>query len=173
MLPLLVLLSFIGVLSGLILEYFKETLLMYPQLLVLIPVMLGMGGNIGAILACRISTAFHLGYIEFSFYNKVLRRNVLATLILATLVFTLLGLVSWPISALLGIGVNISLLRLLGISLVSGLITSFIIVLITLSGSFFSYRYGWDPDNVLLPVVTSLGDVSGILVFYLIASFFL
>lgn len=173
MLPLLILLTTIGVFSGLILENYKETLFQYPQLLVLLPVMIGMGGNLGAILASRLSTAFHLGLVELKITNRPLKNNIISIFILSTILFTILGFLTWFISITLGIGHRLTLIQLTLISQISGIILSIIIILITIISSYLTYLYGLDPDNTILPLVSSLGDIIGILIFYLTALSFL
>ena len=65
MLPVLVVLTLVELGSGLVLDTLQETLLQYPSLLVLVPVTIGMAGNLGAIMASRLSTATHLGLLSF------------------------------------------------------------------------------------------------------------
>lgn len=173
MLPLLIALAAVGVVSGLILEFYKKTLLQYPQLLILIPIMIGMGGNLGAILASRVSTALHLGLIKLDPRNKVLRNNIYSTLLLATILFTIIGATVYPISSTLGMSQKLSALQTFTISITSGILISLITISITIVSTYLSYIYGLDPDNTVLPVVTSLSDVAGILVFYLTALAFL
>jgi len=66
MLPILAVLTAVELGSGLVLDTFEDTLLRYPSLLVLVPVTIGMAGNLGSVLAARLSTAFHLGLLSFS-----------------------------------------------------------------------------------------------------------
>ena len=56
MLPVLLPLTVIEIGSGLVLGSFEATLLRYPSLLVLVPVTIGTAGNLGSILAARLST---------------------------------------------------------------------------------------------------------------------
>jgi len=56
MFPLLVVLSVLEMGSGFVLESLEATYLDNPTLLVLVPVMIGMGGNLGAIFSARLST---------------------------------------------------------------------------------------------------------------------
>lgn len=171
--PLLTALAAVGVISGLILEAYKKTLIQYPQLLLLIPVMIGMGGNLGAILASRTSTALHLGIIELTPKNKALRNNIIAIIILATIIFTLTGILTHPISQILNIGNQLSITQITLISLTSGIMISLITIAITIISTYLSYTHGLDPDNTVLPIVTSLSDIAGILIFYLTALYFI
>jgi len=166
MTPLLMILTLVGIVSGLILQHFEETLLDYPELLVLIPVMIGMGGNLGAVLGARISSAFHLGIMKFSFNDEVLRTNIIAVLLLSFAIFTMTGVFGWAFSLILGIGTEVGLLYMTIISLIAGIALSILMVFITLISSYLSYKIGLDPDNTVLPIVTSLCDLLGVAIFY-------
>lgn len=167
MLPLLTTLTFVGIFSGLLLEIFKKTLLHYPQLLILIPVMIGLGGNLGAIFGARISTGLHLGIIQLNPKNRALRQNIYAILVLALILFSILGIITNPLSHFLGIGNELTIKTFFLISFFSGIAISLIIIVITLITSLLTYKFGMDPDNTILPTITSLCDMSGIFVFYL------
>jgi len=54
------------------------------------------------------------------------------------------------------------LIELIGIMLVSGVLTSFTLIFGLLALVFASYKYGLDPDNLIGPIVTTLGDVFGV-----------
>ena len=52
--PLLLVLSVLEMGSGMVIEALESTYLENPVLLVMVPVMIGMGGNLGAIVASRL-----------------------------------------------------------------------------------------------------------------------
>jgi Permease, similar to cation transporters len=71
-LPVLCILTIVEVGSGFVLERFEAQLLKYPALLALVPVTIGTAGNLGSILAARLSTALHLGTLVFAVDNEPL-----------------------------------------------------------------------------------------------------
>ena len=166
MLPVLLLLTLVELGSGLVLGSFEDTLLRYPSLLVLVPVTIGTAGNLGSVLAARLSTAFHLGTLSFAPADETLAGNALATVALAATVFPVVGLGAWSLSALTG-ATALSPWTVLAVSLTSGLSLAVLAVLVTVVATYAAYRLELDPDDVVIPVVTNTCDVLGVVLLYL------
>jgi mgtE-like transporter len=165
MLPLLVVLTLVELGSGLVLDSFESTLLQYPSLLVLVPVTIGMGGNLGSILAARLSTALHLGLLSFAPDDEALGGNALATVGLALTVFPLVGAGAWGLQRLLG-GTALPLATVVTVALLSGAVLALLAVVVAVLATYAAYRLGLDPDDVVIPVVTNVCDVLGVLVLF-------
>jgi len=165
MLPVLLLLTLVELGSGLVLGRFESTLLRYPSLLVLVPVTIGTAGNLGSILAARLSTAFHLGTLSFAPDDETLAGNALATVALAASIFPLVGLGAWGLSSLTG-STSLSPWTVLAVSLSSGLSLAVLAVLVTVVATYTAYRLELDPDDVVIPVVTNTCDVLGVVLLY-------
>jgi len=166
MLPILLLLTLVELGSGLVLRSFEDTLLRYPSLLVLVPVTIGTAGNLGSVLAARLSTAFHLGTLSFAPDDETLAGNALATVALAASVFPAVGLGAWGLSALTG-STDLSPWTVLAVSLTSGLSLAVLAVVVTVVATYAAYRFELDPDDVVIPVVTNTCDVLGVVLLYL------
>jgi len=54
------------------------------------------------------------------------------------------------------------LIELISIMVVSGVLTSTTLIFGLLTLVFASYEYGLDPDNLIGPIVTTLGDFFGV-----------
>jgi mgtE-like transporter len=165
MLPVLLALTLVEIFSGLVLGTFEEALLRYPSLLVLVPVTIGTAGNLGSILASRLSTAFHLGTLTFDPTDDELAGNALATVALAVTVFPAVGVGAWLLTALLG-GTRLGVATVLSVALASGLSLAVLAVAVALAATYAAYRFELDPDDVVIPVVTNLCDVLGVLVLF-------
>ena len=163
MLPVLLVLTMVEVGSGLVLGAFEASLYRYPTLLVLVPVTIGTAGNLGSVLASRLSTAFHLGTLSFSPSDEALAGNAVATVALAVTLFPVVGAGAWALRSLLG-GARLAVGTVVWISLVSGVALAVLAVAITLVATYGAYRYGLDPDDVVIPVVTNSCDVLGVVV---------
>ncbi len=164
MFPLLVVLSVIVLWAGITLEGAEELLEEFAILAVMVPTMVDMGGNLGAILSSRLSTRFHLGTTELNPSDRVLWANVAAILALAATIFTALGIGAWLIGLVL-FGGPITLANLLIISLVSGMSVAVIAVVFSFLATYGSYRLGIDPDDTTIPIVTNVVDVFGMVIF--------
>jgi len=164
-LPVLAVLTAIELGSGLVLESFEATLFRYPSLFVLVPVTIGMGGNLGSILAARLSTAFHLGLLSFDPTDDRLGGNAAATLALAVTIFPLVGACAWGLQTLLG-GTALGLATVVAVALLSGLTLAVLAVVVALAATYAAYRLELDPDDVVIPIVTNVCDVLGVLVLF-------
>ena len=167
MFPLLVGLSALEMGSGFVLESLEETYLDNPTLLMLVPVMIGMGGNLGAILSSRLSTRLHLGTLEFDPRDGVLWTNVAAIMLLAATVFTALGVAAWVVGRL--VAEPMPFVDLLVIAVVSGMLLAALAVLLSVGATYVSYRQGLDPDDTTIPVVTNVCDICGVIVLSAVA----
>jgi mgtE-like transporter len=166
MLPVLLLLTLVEIGSGLVLGRFEATLLAYPSLLVLVPVTIGTAGNLGSVLAARLSTAVHLGTLSFSVRDDILVGNAVATVALAISIFPIVGLGAWGLTALTG-ATALPPSTVLAVSLASGVSLAVLAVVVTAVVTYAAYRLELDPDDVVIPVVTNTCDVLGVVLLYL------
>ena len=166
MLPVLAVLTSIEIAMGLVLSSFESTLFQYPSLLVLVPVIIGTAGSLGSTLSARLSTAFHLGLLEFKFSNYHLTGNILST------IFPLIGVVTWVVSTIV-FEPLLGLFQIVLITTFSGILISIFTALIALITTYSSYLLSLDPDDVVIPTVTNLCDVFGIFVLLTAIFFFI
>ncbi len=165
MLPVLSVLTLVELASGLVLDGFQPTLLAYPTLLVLVPVTIGMGGNLGAVLASRLSTALHLGLLDFDAGDDALAGNAAATVLLAVTLFPAVGAGAWGLQALLGTA-RLGPATVVAVASAAGVALAVLAVAVAVAATYAAYRLGLDPDDVVIPVVTNVCDVLGVLVLF-------
>ncbi|MFP4174772.1 MAG: magnesium transporter [Halobacteriales archaeon] len=172
MMPILVALSVLEMGSGLVLHELERTFLGRPTLLVLVPVMIAMGGNLGSILSSRLSTRLHLGTLSFSPRDPAILTNVVAVLALAATVFAALGVSAYMLTLvpLVEIGGGMTLRETFTVSFVSGMALAVVAVALSISATYVSYRMGLDPDDTTIPVVTNLCDILGVVILAVVAS---
>ncbi len=160
--PILIAMAALGIVAGTILQSFEEELITYPSILVLVPALIGVGGNLGTIFGSRFATGIHLGVLEFKFSNPVFRNNIMAIVIASLIMFLILGFASYFISGLVGIGA-LPLASVLLLSFSAGLIIISALIPTAIFVAYISYRKGLDPDDTIIPTVTPTGDIIGIL----------
>jgi len=165
LLPILFVLTALELLGGLTLESFEATLLEYPSLLVLVPVTIGTAGNLGSILASRLSTDFHLGVLSFDPGDERLVGNTATTVLLAVSVFPAVGAGAWAVTRATG-GTRLSLLTVVVVALASGIVLAGLAILVAVLATYAAYRLELDPDNVVIPIVTNVCDVLGVVVLF-------
>jgi mgtE-like transporter len=170
-LPLLLALTLVEVASGLVLGAFEADLLAHPSLLVLVPVTIGTAGNLGSVLAARLSTAVHLGLLSFSPTDDRLAGNAVAVLALGASLFPVVGAGAWAVAAAGG-ATSLSLRTVLLVAVTAGLALAGLAVAVSLVATYAAYRLGLDPDDVVVPVVTNVCDVLGVVVLFVAVRLF-
>ncbi|WP_298498976.1 magnesium transporter [uncultured Methanobrevibacter sp.] len=156
--PVLLLCSFLGGSAGAILNSSVETLLTNPSLLTLLPLFSGESGSLISILGARLSSGLHSGLIEpLNRPNLYAIDNFVICFVIAIVVFPMIGILAETSSVILktaGVGfLNISL-----ISTISGLILVTVMVFLVYYVSTISYNHNLDPDNIVIPISTSITD---------------
>ena len=156
--PILLLCSFLGGSAGGILNSSVETLLTNPSLLTLIPLFSGECGSLISILGARLSSGLHSGLVEpLSRPKGEALHNFGICYILAIVIFPFIGIIAESSSIMFGtIGVGFD--RIIPISTLSGLILVTIMVILVYYISTISYNKNLDPDNIVIPVSTSVTD---------------
>jgi mgtE-like transporter len=158
-----------GLLAGVVLGGMRAELRAVPGLLVLVPALLATRGNVYGSLGARIATALHQGFVEprvteadrrlYAAVAAALGNGILASLFAATVAFFVLFFLGWDVAPLP---------TLVGIALVAGLLSGTVLTVVVVTVVFAGYRRGYNPDTLVGPVVTTTGDVFGVL-FLLIA----
>ena len=162
--PVLFLCTVGGVVAGLFLQGMSMELGYVPGVLVLLPAILGMRGNISGALGSRLGSALHLGLLRrgFRWHDDVVRTNFTASMILNILMSFFLGVLSHYFSVFAGLPTaGIFVLTL--ISLIAGTLAGFILTVLTFFFAIETHKHGMDPDNVLAPSLATIGDISTIL----------
>jgi mgtE-like transporter len=152
-----------GLFAGLVLEIVIARAVDFPGLLIMVPVFLATRGNVYGALGGRIASGLHQGLIEPRFQrDDRLLNAVVASLINGIGISIVIGVISWL--ALVALGwPRADLLHLVGIMFVAGALTSGVMIVGLLGLIFYGFRAGYDPDNLVGPIVTTLGDVFGML----------
>lgn len=149
-----------GVIAGSLLAFSIGHIELVPGLFVLLPGFLEMRGNISGSLSARLSAALFLKYTKPRIRkNFVLRENVLSSVILAVAVSFVLGIIAFLIS-LYVFGTFSPLV--IYIAVFAGIISNFIEIPLTVLFTFWLFRHGHDPNNIMGPYVTTMGDIVSI-----------
>jgi len=157
-----------GLFAGAVLgsEPMRAAFEQYPGLLLLLPAFLATRGNVYGAFGARLSSGLHQGLIKPELaYDERLVNAVAASFVNGIGVSVLVGVLSWGILAALG-DESARLVELVGITFIAGVLTSVVLVFGLLLLVFGSYESGMDPDNLIGPIVTTLGDVFGVLFLY-------
>jgi magnesium transporter len=161
---------FLGeLLTATAMAHFEESLARAIVLAMFIPLIIASGGNSGSQAATLVIRAMALGEVRLRDWPRVMRRELASGLFLGTMlaIIGMLRIVLWEaIGGVYGeyylhIGVIVSV-SLLGVVLFG-----------TVTGSMLPFllrRLGLDPAKASAPAVATLVDVTGILIYFGIAS---
>ena len=159
--PLLVPLAFIGTFAGLAYALDLEMLITWAAFLILIPPFMGGCGSIGGILCSRLATGMHMGTLNPA---TVPGREVMpyfrTTYLYSIVLLPLLALISHLAASLLGLSTP-GLAVMLAASIGAGLVVLSLVNVIAYFTAMLSFRYGLDPDNFGIPVITGVIDLLG------------
>ena len=156
----LVFLVFGSVLSGISIAHFEDTLAKNMVLVFFLPLLVGSGGNAGSQSATLMVRALATGDVEFKDWFYLMGREILVALCLGlTMAFavSILGFLRGGEMVAL-----VLILSMIGIVLLG--------CLIGMSLPFILNRLGFDPASASAPLVTSICDAMGVLIYLFIAS---
>lgn len=145
--------------TGLALGFMTGRLEALPGLFILIPAAIGMRGAIFGALGSRLGTSIHAGLFRLTRERDgVLYQNLYASVLLTFTTSGFLAIVARVVSAATGLA-SISIWDFVVISVLGGVASSAIILVLTILLARESYRRGWDIDSVAAPVITFMGDL--------------
>jgi mgtE-like transporter len=150
-----------GLIAGTFLAVYTDELLMIPGMLILIPGFLEMRGNISGSLASRITSGLFLGIVSPNkVHTKLVRGNIYASFVLVMIVSFALGILACLFNF---ITLGIFTPKIIIVPIVAAVMSSLIEIPITITATFYLFRKGHDPNNIIGPLVSSTGDVTSIL----------
>ncbi len=163
-LPWLVLLLFIGLISGGIIERFEETLETVVALAFFMPMIAGMTGNTGTqSLAVVVRGLVSEELTMKKAWKLLLRELVVGIIIGITCAVVIAGIAYvWRGSLVLGLVVGASLLATLIIGTLAGTIIPLIL-----------YKFKADPAIASGPLITTINDILSLLIYFGIATAFI
>jgi mgtE-like transporter len=152
------------VLAGVVLESREDALVAaVPALLGLVPPFAATCGSLGGLLASRLSSKLHIGTIDPRLLpGKLAGLDVSLTFLLALLAFTGTGAIGWVGAAIVGTNPP-HVLVLVSVALVGGLMATLALSTVAYGAATAAFRFGFDPDNHGIPIVTAAMDFLGIL----------
>lgn len=157
--PWLLMLGLAFTLTVLVLQSFESALTALPALAFFVPLLIGTGGNSGAQAATLVVRAMAVGEVRFSDLARVILREMRVGLVLGAI----LAAVAFPVVAVFytaPVGAVIAV-TLIGIctwaSFAGGMLP------------LVAKRLGIDPAVVSSPLITTLVDATGLVIYFLVA----
>lgn len=163
-LPWLVLLLFIGVISGSIISSYEETLDKVVALAFFMPMISGMTGNTGTQSLAVVVRGLASNDIDRGVITRLILRELSVGIIVGVTCGVLISIIAlvWQGNFILGLVVGSSLLLTLIIGTLAGTIIPIIL-----------YRLNIDPAIASGPLITTLNDIFSLVTYFGIATMFL
>lgn len=157
-----------GLIAGTFLAIYTNKILLIPGMLILLPGFLEMRGNISGTFASRLSSGLSLGIIKPNkFKTKIIKGNLSASFLLAIIVSFILGLIAFLFNFFI---LRIFILKIIFIPLIAGIMANSIEIILTLFTTFYLFKKGHDPNNIMGPFLTSTGDITSIISLLIVIS---
>lgn len=163
-LPFLVITLMGGLLAGVVIEAFEETLEAVVALAIFIPVIMDMGGNVGTQSSTIFTRAVVLGHINMSRFIRHFSREVG----IGASMGAVLGIAAAVIASLwqgmpeLGYAVGLALFSTITIATALGFLIPFTLI-----------RIGLDQAAGSDPIITTIKDMSGLAIYFGLVNVFL
>lgn len=149
-----------GLITGTVLVIYTEKLLLIPGMFILLPGFLEMRGNISGSFASRLSSGLFLGVIKPNkTKTRLIEGNLSASFLLAISVSFVLGLIAFLFNYFI---LQTFTPEIILLPLIAGILANAIEIPLTLFVTFYLFRKGHDPNNIIGPFVTSTGDITSI-----------
>jgi len=165
MAAVIVLTPLLDILAGTVVEARLDRFAALPGLLVLIPPFVATAGSLGGILSSRLSSKLQLGLIKPRGLPEGLAYLDSALIVaFGFVVFTFMGALALGYSVVAGKAYPGAMTMVLG-TLLAGMMATAIAIPVSYYTAVVTTRFGLDPDNHSVPIITSVMDLSGVVVF--------
>ncbi len=167
-LPLLTLTVIIELFVGQLLQYGRGILLQQLTIFFIsIPVINSVGGNIGCILGARLASGLHVGSIQIDIHDKKMHEQLITAVLMGFITYFVLAIGIYSTGLFGSAAMKITFLPFLFVILATGAVLVCAVSLISVITAFISFKKGIDPDDVVAPIVTTMGDTLGILILFM------
>jgi mgtE-like transporter len=154
----------IDVLAGVVVEARAEEQFSAAALLILLPPFIANCGSLGGMLSSRLASQLHVGLLEpRALPGRLAMLDFSLTTLLAMLAFTGVGVMGWLAAWLVPTVTPLALSATVGVTLVAGVLATPILALVAYTAATASFRFGFDPDNHGIPIVTATMDLAGVI----------
>ncbi len=163
-------LSILGLLTGMVIHRFEEAIASLVVLALYMPMVADTGGNTGSQAATVVIRAMALGQVKLKQWGKIIfkeaRISILLAIVIGTITFGKVLFLSWDVAlpgdltlSFIGVGIAFAL----SLQVISATLIGASLPLIVRS-------FGGDPAVAASPAITTLVDITGLLIYFGVAS---
>ncbi|MFU8812302.1 MAG: magnesium transporter [Balneolaceae bacterium] len=162
-LPWLLILVFMNIFSGAGIAYFENTIEAVVALVFFLPLLIDSGGNAGSQAATLMVRALATGTVRLADWFRLLGKEI----------FIALGIGILMAVAVSGIGYYRGGVEVAAVVSITMIIVVLFGSLVGMSLPFGLQRFNLDPATASAPLVTSIADIGGVLIYFSIATWYL
>lgn len=161
--PWLLILIFVNIFSGAGIAYFEPTIDAVVSLVFFLPLLIGSGGNAGSQSAMLMVRALATGEVHMKDWFKLLGREIIIALAIGLCMGFAVSLIGiFRVGPEVTVVVALSMITIVLIGSLMGMSLPFLLT-----------RAKLDPATASAPLVASLADIAGILIYFSIATWYL
>ena len=155
----------LDILAGTLLRARQEQLVAVPVLLALIPPFVSQAGALGGIFTSRTASKLQIGVMTARGLPEIpalVDASIVSALSIA--VFATVGVVAYALGVATDLVGMPSLPALVGGTVLAGLIVTPVTLVVGYYLAIGTFRFGLDPDDQSVPIITSVMDLAGVAV---------
>ena len=163
-LPFLAITLLAGILAGFVIGGFEELLMSTAAVAVFIPLIMDMGGNVGTQSSTVFARGVVIGHIDIRQFTKPFLKEVGVGLSIGILVGIISGVIAsvWQGMPMLGLAVGLALVCTMSLAALLGFLVPFVLL-----------KLNVDQAAGSAPIITSIKDISGLFIYFVLVSTFL
>ena len=101
-----------------------------------------------------------------------MHQNLIVSLLIGFITYFILAIVIYLVASFSNIIEDIALIKFVSILLITGFLLILVVSLVSVLTAFISFKRGYDPDDMVAPVVTTVGDAMGIIFLFVVMGIF-
>lgn len=156
----LIILVFVNVFSGAGIAHFEDVIAANIALVFFLPLLIDSGGNAGSQSATLVIRAMATGEVQIRDWFKMITKELVVSALIGftmALAVSLVGVVRGGVDVAIVVSLTMMLIVIVG-------------SIIGISLPFLFQKFKLDPATASAPLVTSIADISGVLIYFGIAS---
>jgi len=163
-LPILLITLGVGMVSGLVIGGFEQTLESIAVVAIFIPVIMGMGGNVGTQSSTVFVRGVVLGHIQIKNFMRHFLKEIGVGFSISAVIGVCTGLIAavWQGMPLLGLAVGLALVVTITFAALLGFLVPYVLIKLKV-----------DQAAGSAPIITSLKDVVALVIYFMCVTIFL
>ncbi len=159
--------SVVSTFGGLWLQSLEAKLTLLLPLLIMVPALNDMIGDMGTILSSKFSTYLYMGRVSGKWWKCYKVKELITSISVLSLISSFYIAIMCMIIAMAGgFAVSISFFfRVIVLSVLCTMLLCCVQMLISFAGGYLIFKRGDDPNNFLIPITTAVADLTSLIMF--------